>query len=121
MKTWELGQPPWGIVFLESTESTKMVEVCVARLHILATRLSRTQSLHTVDPEVLKTVTKMAADVSNGSALPKEVVQTAAVQTLVACQQKKLQVHPRLVPQDILLKANWFRASHSAKPFVKSV
>ena len=35
--------------------------------------------------EVFESVTKMAADVSNGSALPKQVVQTAAVQTLVAC------------------------------------
>lgn len=34
--------------------------------------------------EVFDSVTKMAADVSNGAALPKQVVQTAALQTLVA-------------------------------------
>ena len=52
----------------------------IARLG-LATEKADTPS---TSEEVLKTVTKMAADVSNGSALPKEVVQTAAVQTLVA-------------------------------------
>jgi len=52
----------------------------IARLG-LATEKADTPS---TSEEVLKTVTKMAADVSNGSALPKQVIQTASVQAMVA-------------------------------------
>ena len=80
-----------------------------------------TPRVSTVDPEVLKTVTKMAADVSNGSALPKQVVQTAAVQTLVACQKEESTSTPQTCTTTYTAQSkNWFRASDSENPpFVK--
>jgi hypothetical protein len=48
----------------------------------------------------------MAADVSNGAALPKQVVQTAALQTLVACMMKLTSAADNFFASHEML---WFR------------
>eukprot|EP00435_Cladocopium_sp_Y103_P015775 s5469_g3.t2 len=53
----------------------------IARLGLAADKAD----VPSTSEEVFDSVAKMAADVSNGAALPKQVVQTAAVQTLVTC------------------------------------